>query len=864
MRQPLSAVVDFVRDEQRRTTLVLITAIVAATGFFGATFPGFLSPFNLFNVAVQTAVISLIAFGMTGVIIVRGIDLSVGSSLALSSMVGAQVLQASGGGSILAITTIFAVSLAVAAVNGFLVAVLRVNAFMATLGMFALARGAAISISGGAAIPVTDNALLVLGRDAVAGVPVSLLVTIGALVLFTLLLRRTLLGRWFFAVGGNERAAAASGIPTRGVEFIAFLLVGAVVGLGALLTIGRAGSAQPMAGLGLEFSAITAAVIGGASLAGGRGSIVATFLGSIFVGLLSAGLSFAGVDQSLIYLYTGLLTVLAVIVSQREVLVQIRDNAMFFANSLRAFLFRRREGSMAATGDVPNELSVVNVRKSFAGVEALKGISFGIRPGEVVALMGENGAGKSTLVKVVAGNHQPTSGHIALDARPVTFAGPEDARKAGIAVIHQHFSLVPELSVAQNMYLGQELRYAKVGPLRRAAMIRETERLLAELEMPFHATDIVGTLSVGHRQMIEIVRAVREEAWLVIMDEPTSALSSRERNHLYELIERLTARNTAILYISHKMDEIYHLCSRAVVMRDGELVGTPDLANIDSAGLVSLMVGREVEAAPTHLESELGHVLVSVDQISDGRRLQNASVTVREGEVVGLVGLMGSGRTELIRSIAGLHRTTAGTVDVFGAPVSGVSLNRLADAGLAFVPEDRHDEGIFPDMSVAENMSVLWLRRHSRAGILSRKDERGIVSRMMTRLGVRPTDPYKRIKNLSGGNQQKVVLGKWLALDPRLILLDDPTRGVDVGAKSEIHSLIAEFKAKGTGVLVTSSEIPEVLAIADRIIVLRDGVTVSIHERGVTEERIMQDAFGEQGEKLGAVAGDVENVEVAR
>ncbi len=844
-----SGVSRILRDDQNRTTVILVTAIIVATVVLGLLFPGFLSPFNLSNIAVQTAVISLIAFGMTGVIIVRGIDLSVGSSLALASVVGASVLTATSNVA-LTVIAILATAIAVAAFNGFLISVLRVNAFMATLGMFALARGAAISISGGNAVPVTDPALLFLGRESILGIPVSVLVTLVVLVAFWFLLRRTLLGRWFFAVGGNENAAVASGVPTKTVTLLAFVLVGVVVGLGALLTIGRTGSAQPMAGLGLEFSAITAAVIGGASLAGGRGSMVSTFLGSIFVGLLSSGLSFAGVDQSTIYVSTGLLTVLAVIVSQREVLREIRENARFMANSLRSRSFRKQHSTGGAERPVPGRLDVVDVRKVFSGVAALKGVSFDLVPGEIVALMGENGAGKSTLVKVLAGNHQPTTGHIAIDGSPVTLAGPEDARKLGIAVIHQHFSLVPELDVAQNMFLGQELRLGRFGPLRRRAMRKATQELLVELEMPFNASDTVSSLSVGHRQMIEIVRAVREDAWLVIMDEPTSALSSRERDHLYELIERLKARNTAILYISHKMDEIYHLCSRAVVMRDGLVVGAPSLDDTDSAALVSMMVGRELAEMSYSPTGEPGAPLVVIDSIADGRRLNDASLVVRSGEVVGLVGLMGSGRTELIQAIAGLNKPTDGTVQVFDRPVERRSLNELSLDGLAYVPEDRHHDGIFPEMSVAENMSLLWLRRNARMGLLPQRAERDLVAEMKSRLSVRPDDPAIRIKNLSGGNQQKVVLGKWLALDPRLILLDDPTRGVDVGAKAEIHALIADFTAKGAGVVVTSSEIPEVLALADRVIVLRDGVTVAEHPGGVTEERVMQDAFGEEGERL--------------
>ncbi|WIB11269.1 ATP-binding cassette domain-containing protein (plasmid) [Arthrobacter sp. zg-Y820] len=837
----------------------MIAAILIAAAYFGFSFTGFLSPFNMVNIAVQTAVISLVAFGMTGVIIVRGIDLSVGSSLALASVVGAQVLEATGGSSLLTIITVFAVALAVGAFNGFLVAVLKVNAFMATLGMFALARGAAISISGGASLPIANDVILFLGREGIFGIPWSIIVTFVALALFAFLLRRTMLGRWFFAVGGNTRTAVAMGIPARTVQFSAFVLVGAAVGMGALLTIGRAGSAQPMAGLNLEFSAITAAVIGGASLAGGRGSMIATFLGSIFVGVLTSGLSFAGVSQPLIYLYTGLLTVVAVIVSQREVVLQIKDNATFFLNSLRAHSSRRRTAETAAdagTGNQSHTLNLVDVQKSFSGVQVLNGISFSVSSGEIVALMGENGAGKSTLVKAIAGNNRPTGGRLEIDGVPVTFAGPEDARKSGIAVIHQHFSLVPDLTVTQNMFLGQELRFGKIGPLRRRQMERDTASLLRELDMPFSATDVVGELSVGHRQMIEIVRAVREEAWLVIMDEPTSALSSRERDHLYELIDRLKARNTAILYISHKMDEIYHLCSRAIVLRDGNLVGQPNLSDIDSSGLVNLMIGRDMESAFPYSESLVGERLVEGKGLSDGGRLTNASITVHRGEVVGLVGLMGSGRTELMRTVAGLSKATAGSLAVFGEARGSRSFHDLADQGLAFVPEDRQEEGIYPEMTVGENMSMLWLRRNSPAGYLSRQREGQMVAEQVRRMNVRPPDPKKLIKNLSGGNQQKVVLGKWLALDPELILLDDPTRGVDVGAKAEIHTLISEYKDQGAGVLLTSSEIPEVLSIADRIIVMRDGVTVGEYPRGVSEEQLMRDAFGEEG---AAIAEELQN-----
>jgi ribose transport system ATP-binding protein len=834
-----------------RSSLVLVAAIVVTAVAFSMARPGFLSAGNLVTIVDQTAAISLVAFGMTVVIITRNIDLSVGSSLALSAVVGGEVMVRTAGNAAATILAVLVTAVAVAAVNGFLVAFLRVNAFMATLGMYALARGAATSISGGASTPVTNDAILAIGRDRVLGVPLSVVATLVVLVLLAVLLRRTVPGRWFYAVGGNQSAAVASGIPTRWVQMNAYLLLGLMVGIASLATIGRVSSTQPLAGQGLEFSAITAAVIGGTSLAGGRGNVVATFLGSIFVGLVSSGLSFLGVDQAMTYVCTGALIVVAVLVSQREVLQALRTRMVAARSSLtnRISGARRRGSHREETGEGDHVLAVDRLCKTFAGVTALDAVTFDVRSGEVIALMGENGAGKSTLVKILAGDHRATSGTVSIDGVPVDFAGPDDARRAGIAVIHQHFTLVPDLTVAENLYLGHELRWWPGGPLRPRKMQAQVQELLRELEVPVRADAPVGQLSVGHRQMIEIVRAVRERAWLVIMDEPTSALSSRERDHLYTFIERLRQRNTAVLYISHKMDEIYHLCERAVVLRDGSVVGRPSLADVGPADLVAMMVGRSIENVFPYVAGVAGDECLVVDGVSDAAKLRDVSFTVRRGEIVGLAGLMGSGRTEVIRAVMGLSRITSGHIEILGRPVTKSSVHRLAERGVAYVPEDRHGEGIFAELSVGENISILWARRHSRAGVLPRQRLRARIVEMIERLAVRPPDPARQIRYLSGGNQQKVVLGKWLALEPTLILLDDPTRGVDVGAKAEIHGLICQLKQQGAAVVVTSSEVPEVLGVADRVVVLRDGAVVAELPRGATEEEVMQLSFGDVGEQ---------------
>jgi ribose transport system ATP-binding protein len=839
-------------------TGILIAAIVVALLVFGLTSDGFLTQQNLFNVAEQTAVISLVAFGMTAVIVTRGIDLSVGSSLAFAGVLGGKVLHATGGSAPATIATVLLAAVALGCLNGFLVSVLRVNAFMATLGTYALAKGAAISISSGASVDASNGAITWLGRAEIGRVPVSAILTVVVLAAFHWLMRRTLLGRWFYAQGGNRNAAVATGIPVRRVEFAAYAITGLVVGIGSLLTIGRVHSIQPLAGSGLEFSAITAAVIGGTSLAGGRGNVVNTFLGSIFVGIISAGLSFLGVDQSLIYVFTGILVVLAVLLSQRSILQTLRERVAVASTAVRRRISGRgaRPTIGAGSGD-RHRLEVVNVQKRFSGVVALKSVSFDLHSGEVVALMGENGAGKSTLVKILAGNHRASAGEVLIDGQPAQFTGPEDARRSGIAVIHQHFTLVPDLTVAENLFLGQEPRLWGWGPLSRRRMRGSAHELLRELEIPVGADTRISDLSVGHKQMIEIAKAVREKAWLVIMDEPTSALSSRERDHLYAFIDRLRERSTAVLYISHKLDEIYHLASRAVVLRDGIVAGTPQLADVDRSALVNMMVGRPIENLFPYAPARVGGEALVVVGVSDGGVLREVSLTVRRGEVVGLAGLMGSGRTELMRCIVGLSSPTAGTIQALGRSVAGLSIGDLAELGVAYVPEDRHDEGIFPELTVAENMSMLWIRRHSAAGLLRVRGEKAAVRRGIENLGVRPPDPRREIRFLSGGNQQKVVLGKWLALSPQLVLLDDPTRGVDVGAKAEIHRLVAQLKSEGAAVLLTSSEMPEVLSVSDRVIVMRHGRSVAEYDRGATEEQVMRDAFGEEDADRRAEAGPV-------
>ncbi|WP_342236255.1 ATP-binding cassette domain-containing protein [Inquilinus sp. OTU3971] len=821
--------------------LVLAGLILLVLVGFGLAGPGFLSFANLVSIGQQTAVIAIVGFAMTAVIIARGIDISVGSTLAIAGIVAGQAYAATGS-PLLGILAALAAGAAIGLVNGLLISAVGISPFIATLATLAAGKGAALSLSGASSIPVDSPALLWAGSADILGVPASLLLAALLLACWWGLLHRTVLGRWIFAVGGNAGAARASLIPVRTVQTLTYVLAGMSAGLGAVVIIGRLGSAQPLAGTGLEFAAITAAIVGGTKLSGGEGSVTGTALGALLLGAINTGLSFLQVPQQAIYIVTGGLVLFAVLLSQRDRLAATvakwrrRSRAAHTAEEAAQAVPRRLDR---------HELRIVGLGKLFPGVKALEGVAFDIRAGEVVALAGENGAGKSTLVKCLSGVHQPDEGGLILDGRPVRLRTPAEAAAAGIAVIHQHFSLVPDLTVAENLFLGRE---PGIIALRRAEMRRKAQEVIDQFGLGLRPDVRVGTLTVGQRQMVEIAKSMLSEAWLVIMDEPTSALSTRERDRLYELIGRMKGIGCAILYISHKMEEIFTLADRAVVLRDGRFVGDRAIRDLDEPALIGMMVGRDIGNVFPHRPVPRGELLVAVEDIADSGLLRSASLTVHAGEVVALAGLMGSGRSEVMRCIAGLSAHRAGTIRIGGADLPAGDSRRANALGVAYVPEDRHLEGFVGPMSVQDNVTLAWIRTRSALGLVRPSALAAEAGRLIRQLGVRPPDPRKRVGDLSGGNQQKVVIGKWLATRPRVLLLDEPTRGVDVGAKSELHALIAELKAQGAGILMVSSELPEVLGVADRIVVMHEGRTAGELPRGATETEVMALAFGRSAE----------------
>ena len=471
-------------------------------------------------------------------------------------------------------------------------------------------------------------------------------------------------------------------------------------------------------------------------------------------------------------------------------------------------------------------LEMRHVSKTFPGVKALSDVALTVYPYEVHSLMGENGAGKSTLMKILSGAYSSDKGsEIRVDGQTVEIGGPLDAKRQGIAVIYQELSLSPNLTIAENIFLGSEL--SKTGVADRKTMVAQARSTLERLGVTFSPTTLVSTLSVAEQQMIEIARAVHANAKILVMDEPTTALSNRETKHLFELIHQLREEGLAIIYISHRMSEVYELSDRCSVLRDGCYVGTLDREQLSADALVKMMVGRDISGfykKEKHPIDRDGTPVMEVRNLGDGRLVKPASFELHKGEVLALAGLVGSGRTELARLIFGADRKQSGELFLNGEAVSIKSPKQAIDQGIIYLTEDRKGQGLFLDMDVCNNINLLaYSRDCSRAKVLdlAKRDSRS--SNSIQSLAIRVPHAKVLVGSLSGGNQQKVLLSRLLEMDPKVLILDEPTRGVDIGAKSEIYKIINDLVMQGVGVLVISSELPEVIGIADRVLVMHEG-----------------------------------------
>jgi ribose transport system ATP-binding protein len=480
-----------------------------------------------------------------------------------------------------------------------------------------------------------------------------------------------------------------------------------------------------------------------------------------------------------------------------------------------------------------------DIHKTFPGVYALRDINLEVRAGEVHALLGENGAGKSTLIKVLGGIYQADQGEIFIDGNKVEISDVRDAQQQGISIIHQELVLVPYMTVAENIYLGREPKNGLFVNHRK--MEEKAQNLLDAYQMNIDATTVVANLTTAQQQMVEIVKAISFDSKILVMDEPTSSISDKEVEFLFNTMRILTKKGVGIIYISHKMSELDQICDRVTVLRDGKYVGTEVVKETTKEKLISMMVGRELQKYYTRNFQEAGEVVLKCENISDGKLVKDACFEIRKGEIVGFSGLVGSGRSELMKCIFGLNKNSSGDIFIDGKKVRIKSPIDAIKYGIALVPEDRKKEGLYKVQSVKYNSTIEVLDEFIKGIIVNYSKEEAITQTYIDMMSTKTPSQDQVIGNLSGGNQQKVMIGRWLATSPKILILDEPTRGVDVGAKSEIYARMNELVKKGVSIIMISSELPEIINMSDRIYVMNSGRIAGCLQRdGISQEHIMQ------------------------
>ena len=494
-----------------------------------------------------------------------------------------------------------------------------------------------------------------------------------------------------------------------------------------------------------------------------------------------------------------------------------------------------------------NILVMKDIVKTFPGVQALRGVNLEVKYGEIHALMGENGAGKSTLMKCLIGIHPPTTGQIYFEGNLIENYSTSDALKMGIAMIHQELSPVEHRSIMENVWLGREPKN-KFGLIDHKKMYEKTKDVLKLIDFNVDPKTLMSSLTVANMQMIEIAKALSYNAKLIIMDEPTSALTNKEIEQLFSIMRRLRENGKSIIYISHKLDEIYDISDRVTIYRDGQFIGTKDTKDLKINELIKMMVGREVNEMFPKVICDIGETMLEVKNLSSGKRFSEVSFNVRKGEILGIAGLVGAGRTEVIETIFGIRPKTTGQVFIHGKEVHIKSPKDAKDNKLALLTEDRRATGIIPVLSVLHNVMIGSIKKYTKKnGLLDHKQAIQDTKEYVEAISIKTPSIYQRIENLSGGNQQKVLVARWLLTNPDVLFLDEPTRGIDVGAKSEIHRLITTLAGQGKSIVMVSSELPEVMGMSDRIMIMHEGKVTGIIEntKELTQEEIMTYATGQ-------------------
>lgn len=849
---------------------IAMVGIIAILVFaFSLASPNFFSLGTLYNLLLQTSTLIILSLGMTFVIITGNVDLSVGAQIAICGTIGAWVMSIFPEGSNAVIVAIFGFvgSILTGAIfgvlNGVLIGHFRVSPYMTTLATMSLARGLALVICGDSRYPISSEIYNYLAQGTIGTIPVSAILVLVLCVVAHVILTKHSFGRKTLAVGGNPIASRIVGIDPSVHIIKVYTLMGAMCGIGSIITAGRTLSAQPLAGNGLEFEVITAVVLGGTSLAGGSGSILGTLLGALLLGTITTGQSMIDVPVFVNYLLKGLLILVAVYfdIITTSVSAKIKKKSTASekqandtetvekADKISAHQYAENwETVMNKLKD--NEHSVLelkNISKVFPGVKALDDVSIKIKRGTVHAIVGENGAGKSTLMKILSGVYQKDAGSILVDGIPIEIKSPIDSQKLGISVIYQELALVPFLPVYNNIYLGKEITDSTKVLYDVKKMKERSNELLSNYGLSINVSEETDKYTVGQRQMMEIVKAIESNSFVVVMDEPTASITNSDKEKLFDTIRILKEKGVCIIYISHRMQEIFEIADEVTVLRDGKHVITTSINDVTEDDLIRYMVSRQLSNIYDREHHRCDKTILKVENLTRKGVFENINFELHAGEVLGFSGLIGAGRTEVMRCIFGLDRIDSGKIYLNGEEVHIKSPKEAIEKGIAFVTEDRRKEGIVPGLSVATNMSLPILDQICHSGFINKSEDEKLGQEYVDKLQIKVSSLEQHVGNLSGGNQQKVCVGKWLATKPQIIILDEPTRGIDVGAKEEIHKIIDNLTRENYAVILISSELPEIIGAADRIIVMYEGKQMKEYdniEGTITQDMLMTSASG--------------------
>ncbi len=838
-----------IRDVHNYIIAILFILILI---IFSLLSPQFRTTRNILSMLRQTSFTGIMAVGATYVILSGGIDLSVGSMLALAGMICARLLRQFGFDAYTAVLVTLLAGIFMGYLNGTLVSKLGIPPFIATFGTMGIFRGLVFLLAfrepGGFIqnVPLTDKTFLSIGGGRLGQIHTPIIFFVIVAILGYVYLKNSKFGTYVYAVGSNEQSAAMSGIYVKGVKTRVFILSGVCAAFAGILWTSRLMTTTTEMGLGNELDVIAAVVVGGTSIMGGRGGIGKTIIGALFIGTLTNGLSMVGVPAFYQPLAKALLIVSAAYLDN-YLLVRYTEQTKrhLIATTSNHVEVEAIKGEHPQIDPADILLDLRGISKRFGEIEVLKKVSLNIAKGEIHAIVGENGAGKSTLIKIITGVYQKSAGDMYLNGKQVDIHNPHHAQSLGISTVFQEFSLIPSLNVSRNIMLGREPQslpgFIHHGKLRQHAA-EALERL--KFHLPLNA--LSESLSVGNNQEVEIAKALSQEAALIIMDEPTASLSAEEKIKLFETIRQLSARGVSILFISHILDEVLEIAHRVTVLRNGEVVNTSPTEELDKKKIVQYMVGREL-AEQKSVATERGEPILEVINLDREGSFADISFTLHQGEILGLTGLVGSGRSEVARAIFGLDPVDKGEIKLNQKSVRLSSPAMAMKQGIAFLSEDRKTEGLVLIHSMMHNISMANLENIAAHTIINSQQEVKIARDYVQKIDIRPPQIELPVSGLSGGNQQKVVLSKWLCRNPKLLIVDEPTVGIDVGAKHEIYQILHDLASQGVAILFISSDFAEVLRMCQRILTMREGRIVlqaDTTRELVTQETLMKAAIG--------------------